>query len=259
MKIHFLGTASASVTADRDNTSLLVEAGADLILLDCGGNPAGKILKLGYDPSDLTVLCLTHLHIDHCYGLPTLLFHMFLQKRTEPLNIFSPEEEFEMMNQQLESHGIGDDVRTYPLVKHSVPPVSGQKIWENEHSVILAGVSRHSRATRAFRVQEKRTGQSMVFTGDTAPIDEMVAFSRHTDVLVHESTYLNSHKTLAAEYGHSTAGQAGEIAARADARALALVHFECPPGSTVESYRTEAAMEFNGTIYIPDDMSTLTI
>ncbi|HPQ41615.1 MAG TPA: MBL fold metallo-hydrolase [bacterium] len=259
MRIHFLGTASASVTADRDNTSLLVEAGADLILLDCGGNPAGKMLQLGYDPCDLTVLCLTHLHIDHCYGLPTLLFHMFLQKRTEPLHIFCPAEELELMNRQLLAHGIENDVRTYALVKHSVPPEPGRVIRESEHSGILSGLSNHSRATRAYRIRENRTGRTMVYTGDTSPIDEMVDFANKADILVHESTYLESHQALAAEYGHSTALEAGRIAARADARALALVHFECPPGSTVEAYRTEAAKEFKGTIFVPDDMTTLTI
>ncbi len=113
MKVHFLGTASALVTVDRDNTSLLVESGTDLIILDCGGNPAGKILHCGYKPANLSAVLLTHLHIDHCYGLPALLFHMFLEKRTAPLDLFCPEEEFEELDNQLRSHGIDSDVRTY--------------------------------------------------------------------------------------------------------------------------------------------------
>jgi len=259
MKIHFLGTASASVTAERDNTSLLVEAGTDLILLDCGGNPAGKMLKLGYDPNDLDCICITHLHIDHCYGLPTLLFHMFLSKRSDPLTICCPEEEMDLLNRQLLAHGISDDVRTYTLDKRSVPVNQDTLIRENEHCAIHTGRSEHSRAARAYRIREARTGRSMVFTGDTTPINEMIDLARNCDVLVHEATYLESHRELAADYGHSTARQAGRIAAEADVNTLVLVHFECPPGSTVKHYRTEAAEEFKGTIYVPDDMETLTI
>lgn len=259
MKIHFLGTASASVTAERDNTSLLIEAGANLVLFDCGGNPAGKILKLGYEPCDLDAIFLTHLHIDHCYGLPTLLFHMFLDKRTRPLKVFCPAEEFDLLNDQLRSHGIEDSVRTYSVDKIPVDPSQGLPIWETDHARIASGDSNHSRATRAYRLLEKRTGRKMVFTGDTTPMDAMVELAKDVDVLVHEATYLDSHESLAADYGHSTARQAGDVAHRANVRALALVHFEVPPGCTVNDYRAEAAAVYRGTIYTPDDLTSITI
>lgn len=259
MRIHFLGTGSASVTAERDNTSILVEAGANLILLDCGGNPAGKILRLGYDPCALDAIFLTHLHIDHCYGLPALLFHLFLQKRMRPLPVFFPEEEMDLLNQQLLSHGIGEDVRTYQLEKSAVGIVQETMIWETEHAAVYSGIARHSRATRAYRIIEKRTGRRMVFSGDTHPVNEMIALSRNVDVLIHEATYLESHAALATEYGHSTARQAGQIAENARAASLALVHFECPPGSSIQQYRNEAASEFRGTIYTPDDMTGIVL
>ncbi|MCD4653548.1 MBL fold metallo-hydrolase [bacterium] len=259
MKIHFLGTSSASVTADRDNTSLLVEAGADLFLFDCGGNPAGKILKLGYDPRDLDAVFLTHLHIDHCYGLPTLLFHLFLDKRSRPLQLFCPEEEFDLMNKQLLAHGITDNVRCYTLDKKPIAPVQGNTIWETDHAKIVTGNSNHSRPTRAFRLVENRTGRSMLFTGDTTPLEETAKLAADVDVLVHEATYLESHKTLALDYRHSTARQAGEIATKANAKALAMVHFEIPPGGSVNHYRAEAALVYQGTIYTPDDMTSISI
>ena len=259
MKVHFLGTSSASVTADRDNTSILAEAGSNLVLFDCGGNPAGKILHLGYEPLDLDAIFLTHLHIDHCYGLPTLLFHMFLAKRSRPLKLFCPEEEFDIMNQQLLSHGIENDVRTYSIEKVAVPADPTRLLWETDHAAVCAGESEHSRACRAYRLQEIRTGRKIVLTGDTTPLDDMVTLTENVDLLIHESTYLDSHEKLASDYGHSTARQAGMIAARSKAKALALVHFEIPPGCTVNNYRSEAADVYKGTIYTPDDMTSLTI
>lgn len=259
MIVHFLGTSSASVTRDRDNTSLLVTSGPDLLLFDCGGNAAGKILLLGYNPNDLKAVFLTHLHIDHCYGLPALLFHMFLQKRSTDLDMFCPEEEIDLLEKQLQSHGIDNDVRTYAIRKHPVPIDATHPIYIGGHLSVHSGVAFHSRPTRAYKVVEPRFGTSMVFTGDTSPLTDLAAFAENTDLLIHESTYLETQADLAAEYGHSTAGQAARIAAKANAKALALVHFEFPPDSSVDDYREEAARYFDGPIYTPYDLSHITI
>lgn len=259
MRVHFLGTASALVTANRDNSSLLIESGSDLILVDCSGNPAGKILHFGHRPKDLNAVFLTHLHIDHCYGLPALLFHMFLEKRESALHLFCPEEEIDLLNRQLLAHDIDSDVRTYPLVKKAVSPIINSSIWETDHTVVLSGCSNHSRPTRAYRMTEKSTGRSVVFTGDTTPRDEIAEFSRNADLLIHEATYLELHRDLASEYGHSTARQAAEVAAKARVRALALIHFECSPECSLEDFRREAAADYDGRIYTPDDLSSLLV
>lgn len=259
MNIHFLGTSSASVTIDRDNTSLLVASGPELLLFDCGGNAAGKILRLGFNPNDLNAVFITHLHIDHCYGLPALLFHMFLQKRTSALDIYCPEEELDIITHQLQSHGIDRDVRTYDIHKKPVPVNSSGRLYQTGHVTVYAGPAEHSRATRAYKVCERQSGRSMVFTGDTAPLDEMAVFAEHTDLLIHESTYLENNAALAAEYGHSTAAQAARIAAKARAGALALVHFECPPEHSIEDYRAEASLHFKGPIHTPHDLACITV
>ncbi len=258
MKIFFLGTSSATVSADRDNTSILVRNGNDLILLDCSGNPAGKLLKLGEDPNDLDLVLLTHLHIDHCYGLPTLLFHMFLNGRTQSITIGCPEEEFDNLDQQLLSHGISQDVRTFDLIRTPVPPKS-VTVFESEDSRITAVPGQHSRPNRAYRIDNLHTGKSVVFTGDSRPDDGIIALSKSADILIHESTYLDVHKDLAADYGHSTAREAGQVAAAADAETLVLIHFEVEPGSSADCYRHEASKTFSGRILTPGDLDTITL
>jgi ribonuclease Z len=259
MNIHFLGTSSASVTIDRDNTSLLVESGPELLLFDCGGNAAGKLLRLGFNPNNLNAVFITHLHIDHCYGLPALLFHMYLQKRTAALDIYCPEEELDIIAQQLQSHGIDRDVRTYAIHKKPVPVNSTDRVYHTDHVTVYPGPAQHSRATRAYKVCDRPSGRSMVFTGDTTPLDDMAVFAENTHLLIHEATYLENNASLAAEYGHSTAAQAARIAAKANAGALALVHFECPPECSIEDYRTEAALYFKGPIHTPHDLACITV
>ncbi len=70
-----------------------------------------------------------------------------------------------------------------------------------------------------------RPGQSFAFVMDTAPCTNAVTLARNVDLMVAESTYLESEADLAADYGHLTAAQAADIAVQAGARRLVLGHF----------------------------------
>lgn len=70
-----------------------------------------------------------------------------------------------------------------------------------------------------------RPGQSFAFVMDTAPCANAVELARDVDLMVAESTYLDSEADLAADYGHLTAAQAASIAVQAGARRLVLGHF----------------------------------
>ncbi|MCJ7697922.1 MAG: ribonuclease Z [Thermoplasmata archaeon] len=69
-----------------------------------------------------------------------------------------------------------------------------------------------------------RKGRKIVISGDTMPCEEMIAFSKNADVLVHEATFDSELEDIAKEYGHTTAAQAAEIAKKADVEKLFLVH-----------------------------------
>ncbi|MFD0884778.1 ribonuclease Z [Streptosporangium algeriense] len=76
-----------------------------------------------------------------------------------------------------------------------------------------------------------RRGQKVAFIMDTRPCDAVDELADGVDLLIIEATYLNEQADLAWEYGHLTAGQAGQTAARAGARRLVMTHFS-------ERYRT---------------------
>ena len=69
-----------------------------------------------------------------------------------------------------------------------------------------------------------RRGRKIVMSGDTMPCEEMIAFSKNADVLVHEATFDSELEDIAKEYGHTTAAQAAEIAKKARVEKLFLVH-----------------------------------
>jgi len=71
---------------------------------------------------------------------------------------------------------------------------------------------------------EERKGRRIVYSGDTRPCSDMINFSQGVDILIHESTFDNSHQDKAVENGHSTASEAAKIAKTAQVRKLILTH-----------------------------------
>ena len=69
-----------------------------------------------------------------------------------------------------------------------------------------------------------RQGRKMVISGDTKPCKNMIEFSKHADVLIHDATFDSELEETANEYGHSTAVQAAMIAQKAEVGKLFLIH-----------------------------------
>lgn len=103
----------------------------------------------------------------------------------------------------------------------------------------------------------KRPGRTIVLSGDTEPIDAMVSFADHADVLIHEATFDESLQQRANSYGHSTAQQAAEIARDAHVDTLVLVHIS-PRYLSSRKLQKEAEEVFSPVI-IPKDLDVLEV
>lgn len=91
-----------------------------------------------------------------------------------------------------------------------------------------------------------RPGLAVAVMGDTMPCDAAVRLARNADLLVHEATYRDSEAALGRRWQHSTAGQAGEIAARAAARRLVITHFSARYEGT-DGLLSDARAAFDAT------------
>jgi len=102
-----------------------------------------------------------------------------------------------------------------------------------------------------------RPGRTVIYSGDTKPIDSMVSFAMDADVLIHEATFDDSLQERANSYGHSTAKQAAEIASSAHVDKLVLVHIS-PRYLSTKQLQKEAEEVFSPVV-IPKDLDTLEI
>lgn len=93
MELLFLGTSSGVPTRARNVSGLAVLAGQGKgwYLVDCGEGTQHRLLRTPLSLHGLSAVFITHVHGDHCYGLPGLLASAGMQGRTQPLDIICPE------------------------------------------------------------------------------------------------------------------------------------------------------------------------
>jgi ribonuclease Z len=100
-----------------------------------------------------------------------------------------------------------------------------------------------------------RPGQKAAFIMDTRLCDAIAPLADGVDLLVIESTFLDTDARLAEEYGHLTAAQAGRIAAGAGVRRLVLTHFsERYTAEDEGRFTEEAARAYDGDIVLAKDL-----
>ncbi|UKM64080.1 ribonuclease Z [Flavobacteriaceae bacterium GSB9] len=96
--------------------------------------------------------------------------------------------------------------------------------------------------------------KSYAFCSDTKYKEDIVPLIKNTDVLYHESTFLNEHEHLAVKTKHSTAQQAATIAKKANIKTLVLGHYSTRYASL--KYFKEEAQEVFESVQLAEDGKT---
>ncbi|HAF13556.1 MAG TPA: MBL fold metallo-hydrolase, partial [Blastocatellia bacterium] len=93
-KVTLLGTGTPIPMVERFGPSILVEAGSEKLLFDCGRGAAIRLWQLHIPMRDVTAVFFTHLHSDHIVGFPDLWLTGWLPPpfghRTEPMHVYGP-------------------------------------------------------------------------------------------------------------------------------------------------------------------------
>lgn len=92
MEFIFLGTSAGTPTRHRNvsGLALRLRGARSWNLVDCGEGCQHQILRTALSLHRLQNIFITHVHGDHCYGLPGLLATAAITGRTDPLRIVAP-------------------------------------------------------------------------------------------------------------------------------------------------------------------------
>lgn len=126
---------------------------------------------------------------------------------------------------------LGYVIEEKPRVRVSQEKLRAAGIKEN--SVVIGEILKGTAVTlpngrtvgKEDIVEEAQKVRKVVILGDTSDPSAISDIAMDADVLVHEATYTNDERVLAASKMHSTAGMAGAFARHIRAQNLILTHF----------------------------------
>lgn len=92
MEIIFLGTSSGTPTKHRNVSATVIKHKhlKTWCLVDCGEGTQHQLLHTSLATQHLSAIFITHVHGDHCFGLPGLLASAAMSGRQAPLTVVAP-------------------------------------------------------------------------------------------------------------------------------------------------------------------------
>ena len=279
-ELHILGCGSALPTTRHFATSQVVNLREKLFMIDCGEGAQMQLRRSRLKFSRLNHIFISHLHGDHCFGLPGLISTFGLLGRTADLHIHSPKgleelfapllsffcktlaykvffHEFETKQPALIYDDRSVSVTTIPL-KHRIP-CCGFLFEEKQRPNHIIRDMVDFYKVPVYELNRIKNGADFVTPeGEVIPNHrltrpEIVDQIKGVDLLFHEATFAQTEQARAKETHHTTAAQAAQMALNAEVKQLVIGHFSARyEDETV--LLNEAAAIFPQTILARENM-----
>lgn len=193
-----LGTVSAVPTGDRHLSALAVERKGRVLLFDCGEGTQYRLMDAGLSRTRIDAIFITHLHGDHCYGLPGLLSTLALQQRTDPVTLVVPTGGRAMLAAM---PGIALDDLPFPLgITELGADLTAATVYETDELTVEARPLDHRDFAMGYRLQERtRPGRFHPERARELGVPEGPAFGRLKDgepVATDDSTTVRPEQVL---------------------------------------------------------------
>ncbi|MFW0790046.1 cyclic nucleotide-degrading phosphodiesterase [Gordonia sp. CPCC 205333] len=214
------------------------------VLLDCGPGVFGELQRY-VNPSDVAV-ALSHLHADHCMDLPAMLvWRRFAPKlaATHRAPLWGPPGT---------ALRIGAGSSEFAGDIDDISDTFDTREWVEGVSVELGGMTLvptkmdHPPETYGVRITGPQ-GETLVYSGDTAPCDQLIEMAADADVFLCEASWTHAPDDHPPHL-HLSGVEAGEAASKAGVKHLALTHI--PPWTSTDDVVAEARSRYAGPITV---------
>lgn len=284
MDVWTIGTSSAVPSRERGLPANMINYNGERILFDCGEGTQRKLMTEKLGLMKISKIFVSHWHADHFSGLLGLIQTMEMEGREEPLYIYGPPRTEEFTENILDTGYFqrNFDIFVEDIIEGEEIVGEGYKVipFEVDHGINAFGYSFEEDPTKKANKQkmkdlgleaspkigelkegeeiewkgekispeeviEEMPGRKVVYSGDTAKSDNLIQHAKNADLLIHEATCM--HEIIGERGGHTSAKQAGDIAAEAEVGKLVLTHLSRRYQGKDEELLEEAREEFENT------------
>lgn len=123
-----LGFNSAIPTVNSSPTAQFLEMEERAFLIDCGEGTQVQLRKAKARFSKINHIFISHLHGDHCFGLPGLIASFRLLGRETPLHVYGPKGIKEMLETIFK---ITETHKGFEVIYHELESKNSEKIYED--------------------------------------------------------------------------------------------------------------------------------
>jgi ribonuclease BN (tRNA processing enzyme) len=275
-RLVLLGTAGgARIKKNRSASAQAIIAGGRIYVVDCGYGVARQLVLAGLSLPQLRQVFITHHHSDHDIDLGPLLQLAWLSGLTTQVDCWGPPPMQRIMRDYMRYEAYDIAIRTKDegripfagLIRaHDVR--GGGHVTQDENVRVTAALVHHPPVNLALAYRFDTADRSIVISGDTRPSAELIQLARGADVLVHEamlpqyvselvSTLPGQQRLMKSVLSHhTTAEQAGAVAAEAGVKLLVLSHLvpagdpDVPDSEWIEAARRH----YSGPIIVGRDL-----
>ena len=151
LELNILGCGSATMTPRHQPSCQVLNVRDNLMMIDCGEGAQLAVRRMKLKLMRLNHIFISHLHGDHCFGLPGLVSTMALLNRTNSLTIHTFKDGAELFSQMLNYF-----CRERPFeVRFNIIDTHKRVIWEDDAMTVTTFPLVHRVPAVGFLFREK--------------------------------------------------------------------------------------------------------
>jgi ribonuclease BN (tRNA processing enzyme) len=194
LAVTFLGTGDAFASRGRFQSGYIIEGEGCRILMEAGPTVLMAMKRMNFDPGDLDLVLISHLHGDHFGGLPFLILdYVWETPRHRPLTVAGPrllgERTWRLFRTMYPRASAGVDRVARQLKFVVLEPGGTKRLGKVRVDAIRTP---HMARYPSLALKVTLGSKTVAFTGDTGWTDDLLTFSAGADLFICECTYFDS-------------------------------------------------------------------